>query len=89
MCISDDSDGNSITILSAYKVSDNRIKIIVQKKKGIAAARNTGIKAFKAKNVTICWQQKDSDMIITFDLLQTWYGHHIYSEEIKKIKERD
>lgn len=47
MCISDDSDGNSITILSAYKVSDNRIKIIVQKKKGISAARNTGIMAPK------------------------------------------
>ena len=59
ICINDGSDDNSITILKAYEVRDSRIKVIDQKKKGIAA-RNTGIKALKAKNVTMCWQQKDS-----------------------------
>ncbi len=60
ICINDGSDDNSITILKAYEVRDSRIKVIDQKKKGIAAASNTGIKALKAKNVTMCWQQKDS-----------------------------
>ncbi|MCQ2562306.1 MAG: glycosyltransferase, partial [Alphaproteobacteria bacterium] len=44
ICINDGSSDNSFKILQKYAEKDERIKIITQKNKGLAAARNVGIK---------------------------------------------
>ena len=50
ICIDDGSSDKSLEILQKYKNSDNRIKIIHQKKnKGSAISRNKGIKKSKGK----------------------------------------
>ena len=45
LVVNDGSTDNSLSVVSEYAKKDSRIKIINQKNGGIAAARNTGIKA--------------------------------------------
>lgn len=43
ICVNDGSTDNSKEILQQYKDKDNRICVITQEHKGIAAARNVGL----------------------------------------------
>ncbi len=69
ICINDGSKDNSITILRAYESRDNRIKIIDQENKGVATARNIGIKAASGKYVIFM----DSDDLHPADVLESLY----------------
>jgi glycosyltransferase involved in cell wall biosynthesis len=42
--VNDGSTDNSLNILQEYAESDNRIKVVNQENKGVAAARNTGLR---------------------------------------------
>lgn len=53
ICINDASQDNSLNILKKYAQKDNRFKIINHKKnKGVAIARNTGLKNVKSEYIT-------------------------------------
>ena len=52
ICINDGSTDNSLKILEKYQKKDNRMKIIDQKNKGVAAARNAGLDAATGEYIT-------------------------------------
>lgn len=70
ICINDGSKDNSITILRAYESRDNRIKIIDQENKGVATARNIGIKAARGKYVIF---MDPDDLYPADDVLESLY----------------
>ena len=68
ICVNDASTDNSLKILEKYAQSDSRIKIINHKKnKGVATARNTGIKNTKSEYITFI----DSDDKVAPTYLET------------------
>lgn len=70
ICINDGSSDNSITILKVYEGRDNRIKVIDQENKGVATARNTGIKAARGKYVIF---MDPDDLYPADDVLESLY----------------
>lgn len=70
ICINDGSNDNSITILRAYESRDNRIKVIDQENKGVATARNIGIKAARGKYVIF---MDPDDLYPADDVLESLY----------------
>lgn len=58
--VNDGSTDNSLEICKSYKKIDSRIRIINQKNKGTAAARNVGIK--KSKGEYICFVDSDDEI---------------------------
>lgn len=49
ICVDDGSEDNSYKMIEAYILKDKRFKLIRQENKGLAEARNTGIKNAKGK----------------------------------------
>lgn len=70
ICINDGSNDNSAVILRAYEGRDNRIKVIDQENRGVAAARNTGIKAAGGKYVIF---MDPDDLYPADDVLESLY----------------
>ena len=52
ICVNDGSTDNSLSILEEYAQKDARIKIINQENKGVATARNVGLKNSQGKYIT-------------------------------------
>ena len=52
ICINDGSTDNSLKILEKYQKKDSRIKLINQKNKGVAAARNAGLDIATGEYIT-------------------------------------
>lgn len=76
ICINDGSKDNSYKILNNFKNLDNRLKIINQKNKGAALARNYGINLSKGKFISFI----DSD-----DLFPNKYTLELmYNKSIKE-----
>jgi len=69
ICINDGSTDDSKNIILKYKEKDNRIILINQENKGLAGARNTGLKYATGKYVYFC----DSDDWIDKDLIKHSY----------------
>lgn len=77
ICINDCSTDNSLKILEEYAKVDNRIKIInFEKNKGVAIARNTGIKASRGEYIAFV----DSDDYIELDFLEKLYSNSKHGE---------
>jgi glycosyltransferase involved in cell wall biosynthesis len=57
VCVNDGSSDNSLEIVKKFASRDSRIKIINQKNKGVATARNVGLKNATSKYIMWC----DSD----------------------------
>lgn len=70
ICINDGSNDNSAAILRAYEGRDTRIKVIDQKNRGVAAARNTGIRAAGGKYVVF---MDPDDLYPADDVLESLY----------------
>lgn len=51
ICVNDGSTDNSLSILKEYQNKDSRIKILTQKNKGAASARNNGLNQAKGKYI--------------------------------------
>lgn len=51
VCVNDGSTDNSLDILEEYQAKDSRVIVISQKNKGLAGARNTGIKNAEGKYI--------------------------------------
>lgn len=80
--VNDGSTDNSLSKLQ--KFSDNRLKIINQKNKGLSGARNTGIKRAIGKYITFI----DSDDWISEDYLEVMVSYaRKYNADIVSIKE--
>ncbi len=71
ICINDGSNDNSLQILNKYAIKDSRIKVISRKNKGVAKARNIGIK--KASGTFVCFMDSD-DIYPAVDVLETLYN---------------
>ncbi len=70
ICINDCSPDNSLEILKEYQKNDNRIKIIdFKENRGVAAARNEGIKISKGEYIGFV----DSDDWIDLDFYEKLY----------------
>ena len=81
ICVNDGSTDSSLKILEEYK-NDNRIKIITQKNKGLAATRNTGIKVATGDYITFI----DSDDWYELDYIDTMNKILINNENIEVIR---
>lgn len=57
VCINDGSPDNSLVILNDFAAKDGRVKVISQENKGVAVARNVGLKNATGKYIMWC----DSD----------------------------
>jgi glycosyltransferase involved in cell wall biosynthesis len=69
ICVNDGSTDNSLQILNEYANKDSRIKIISQENKGLAGARNTGVKNANTKYLTFI----DSDDWVDDKYLELLY----------------
>ncbi len=69
ICVDDGSTDNSLNILTEYQQKDERIKIISQENRGLAAARNRGMDAACGEYIMFV----DSDDYITSNALETLY----------------
>lgn len=69
ICVDDGSTDNSLDILKEFRQKDERIKIISQENRGLAAARNRGMDAACGEYIMFV----DSDDYITPDALKTLY----------------
>ncbi len=54
VCVNDGSTDNTLQILKDFAKKDSRIKIVNQKNKGIAAARNAGLNVVTGKYIMNC-----------------------------------
>lgn len=68
ICVDDGSTDNSLNLLKQF--SDTRIKIISQKNKGLAAARNVGMDNATGEYITFL----DSDDYLNYTALEKLYG---------------
>ena len=69
ICVDDGSTDGSLKILKDYAVKDSRIKIIKQKNKGAATARNKGLENSKGEFLYFI----DSDDYLEFDAFEKIY----------------
>ena len=69
ICINDGSKDNSLAICQAYQKRDERIRIIDQENKGLAAVRNVGIREAKSDYIYFI----DSDDFIDVDYIEKLY----------------
>ena len=69
ICVNDGSTDGSLEILKGFAGTDNRIVIIDQENKGVAAARNAGIRAAEGEYILFV----DSDDYITEDACDVLY----------------
>lgn len=74
ICVNDGSTDSSLDICERRRKADSRLKIISQSNKGVAAARNEGLKAATGKWIFFV----DSDDVV----LPTYYESIINSNEI-------
>ena len=72
--VDNNSTDNSLKICKEYAAKDNRIRLMQERKKGAAAARNLGIKAAKGDYITFA----DSDDYLRED------AYEILLNRIKK-----
>jgi len=70
ICIDDGSTDESLSILKKYEEKDNRIKLISQKNKGAATARNVGLSHASGEYLSIL----DADDIFDPDMLLKAYN---------------
>ena len=70
ICVDDGSTDNSFKMLEEYAQKDNRIKVIHQKNKGAAAARNEGLYIAQGKYLSFL----DSDDFFEIDMLEQMYN---------------
>ena len=68
ICVDDGSTDNSLNLLKQY--SDTRIKIISQENKGLAAARNEGVKHATGEYIAFL----DSDDFLNYSALEKLYN---------------
>ena len=80
ICINDGSTDNSLSILSDYEVSDERIKVISQQNRGLGASRNEGLKLAQGEYVLFL----DSDDYLTPDALEKLYNQ-AYANDLDLI----
>ena len=71
ICVDDGSTDSSPDILRAYAARDARIRLIHQKNRGIAAARNAGLDAAAGRYVAFV----DSDDAVTPDIYKSIFSH--------------
>jgi glycosyltransferase involved in cell wall biosynthesis len=64
ICVNDGSPDNSLEIINGFAKKDSRIKIINQENRGVAVARNVGLKNATGKYIMWC----DSDDEFTLDM---------------------
>ena len=69
ICINDGSTDESLSILKKYEEKDSRVKVISQKNKGAAAARNVGLSQASGEFLSIL----DADDIFDPDMLLKAY----------------
>ena len=69
ICVNDGSTDDSLDVLRDYESRDGRIKIITQKNRGAAAARNTGLENVSGNYVLFV----DSDDYLSPDALEKLY----------------
>ena len=74
ICVNDGSPDDSANIVQEYQKKDNRIILINQKNKGVAEARNTGMKKVHAPYLMWC----DPDDFYDLDMCEKMYHaiHH-------------
>ena len=76
ICVNDGSTDNSQRILDEYSQKDSRIRVISQENKGVATARNTGLKNACCEYITYV----DDDDIIE---------NHTYEKAMEHINDAD
>ena len=77
ICINDGSKDNSLEILEAYALKDNRIKIVNQENKGLSATRNRGVEEATGEWISFI----DSDDWVALSLYQK------FVDDIKKCNQ--
>lgn len=70
ICVDDESPDNCGTILDEYALKDNRIKVIHQKNKGVAVARNKGLDIALGDYIGFL----DSDDMLDVDFYEKLYN---------------
>lgn len=74
ICVNDGSNDASLDILNSYKSKDDRVKIISQENKGLAAARNVAVRQARGKYVLFLdsddYLEKDA-LIEVYDLAES------------------
>lgn len=81
ICVNDGSTDNSLKILQEFK-SDSRVKIITQANKGLAGARNTGIKIATGEYITFI----DSDDWYELDYIETMNKIILQNSNVEVIR---
>jgi glycosyltransferase involved in cell wall biosynthesis len=61
VCVNDGSPDNSLKIINEFAAKDSRIKVVNQKNKGVAVARNVGLK--NATGTYIMWCDSDDEYV--------------------------
>ena len=67
ICVDNGSSDNSLQILKEFEKDDSRIVVLEEKKKGVSAARNCGLKSAKGEYITFV----DSDDAVLPDMYRT------------------
>lgn len=69
VCVNDGSPDNSLEIINEFARKDKRIKVVDQKNKGVATARNVGLKNATGKYIMWC----DSDDEFALDMCKKMF----------------
>lgn len=70
VCVNDGSSDNSLEIINEFANKDSRVKVIDQENKGVAVARNVGLKNSTGKYVMWC----DSDDEFALDMCEKMFA---------------
>lgn len=94
ICVNDGSTDESSKIIEEFKSKDKRIKVINQENRGLAEARNTGIKNIKGEFVAFLdsddWLQEDFYKLLISRICQdnsdiaVGETHYYYDDKISK-----
>ena len=71
ICVNDGSIDSSLEILHTYAQKDSRVRVIDQERKGIAAARNTGLEIARGQWISFV----DSDDAVRQDIYESLLSH--------------
>ncbi len=72
ICIDDESNDNSLSVLHQYEQKDNRIKIYTQKNSGQGICRNNGIKYATGEYIMFVDSDDWLDLSATEEIIKTF-----------------